>query len=230
MKTRNGLKSVAGGTSAGEAMKTMGIMQTRLGNQVGVHATTACELGLMGAEQSTKITIFITNNDPNPVVIPFGTPLGIADEVAFYPNLNPKLLATPVSLEWFNTLANLVDNQGVNATFLQAINKRFVRNPVYVSSMEIITDDTALGQQQRTQSMTHLLVPYNSVDDSRSRQGFFKPVYTEYTGNSVLDDKGVIFGDFTGILYTVLAGATANFNIVLQGVNVPTFKHNYSCK
>jgi len=224
------LKRVKGGTSAQEAMKTMGIMMQRKGQTISaIHSTSACELGLMGAQQSHVITIQITNNDAQPIIIPFGTPLALADEVAFYPNLNSKLLANPAATEWYNALGLLVDNQGVNATFLQAINKRFVRNPVYVSHMEVITDDTALGQQQRTQKVTRLLVPYNSVNDSRSQDGYFKPVYTEYTGNSVLDERGAIFSDFTGILYPLLAGSTASFNIVLQGVNVPTFKHNYTC-
>ena len=216
--------------SSADAMRTQGIFMTRKANNIGaMNSTTACELGLMGAEQSTKITIELTNNNAEAIIIPFGTPLGLADDVGFYPNLNGKLLSSPIASEWFNALADLVDNQGINATFLQAINKRFVRNPIYVANMEIVTDDTALGQQQRRQSTTRLLVPYNSVNDSRSQQGYYKPVFTEFTGNQVLDSKGVVFGDFTGILYPLLAGSTAGFNISLQGVNVPTFKHNTNC-
>lgn len=213
--------------STPEGMAKTGLAVTKNLVDAGtLNAVTANELALMKEGQSRMITLELTNNNASAIPIPFGTPLGDAVEQAFYPNVqaNLRIGGGPA---WYAALADLVDNQGVNATFLQAINKRFLRHAVYVSQIEVITQDNALGQQQRAEGIKRIVIPYNSVDDSCIKTGKFVPQFTEYTATTMLDKSGAVLGDFHGLLYTLLAGSTVKLNMYIQAIDTPTFKTVY---
>jgi hypothetical protein len=191
---------------------------------------TACSLGLNGEQQSSMITLSLTSADADIIPIPLGTPLGRVDEVDFYPDLRPKLIVNlAANTIWADAvvLANITDNQGVNATFLQAINRRFTRHGIYVNRLEVVTPDTALGQQQKAVSIQKIVVPYNSASDACVRTGKFVPQYTEYTGADVLNSEGAVVDEFNGIIYPLLAGSTVNMNIYIDAIDAPTFKKVY---
>jgi hypothetical protein len=190
---------------------------------------TACSLGLNGEKQSDMITLTLTNGNADTVPLPLGTPLGRADEVDFYPDLRPKLTIGATGQIWTNPaeLALLSDNQGINLTFFQAINRRLTRHGVYVNRIEVVTPDTALGQQQKAVSIQKIVVPYNSASDACVKTGKFVPQYTEYTGADILNKEGAVLDDFNGIIYPVLAGSTVNMNIYIDAIDAPTFKKVY---
>lgn len=217
--------------STPEGMAKTGLAVTKKlvdGNILG--SVTAQELNLMGDGQSQMITLEITNASAEVIPIPLGTPLGSNVEVDWYPNLASNLVVGATGFPWndpVNSLPVNSDNQGLGLTFLQAINARFLRHAVYVAQIEVITPDTALGQQQRSEKVRRIVIPYNSVDDSCIKTGKFVPQFTEYTATTMLDKSGAILGDFHGILYNMLAGSTAQFNIYLQAIDTPTFKSVY---
>lgn len=186
-------------------------------------STSASELSLMREGQSSMITFELTNNNLNAIPIPFGTPLGNVVEQAWYPNLQANL-SIGAGPEWYAALADLVDNQGVNATFLQAINARFLRHAAYIAQVEVITADTALGQAQRAEGIKRIVIPYNSVNDGCIKQGKFVPQFTEYTATTMLDKEGIVLGDFHGMLYTLLPGAKVSMNMYIQAIDTPCFK------
>ena len=194
-----------------------------------LNAVTSNELALMGDGQSNMITLQLNNATAEIIPIPLGTPLGSNVEQAWYPNLQSNLIVGATGITWFDPVGLAVnsDNQGLGLTFLQAINSRFLRHAVYVSQIEVITPDTALGQQQRSEKIRRIVIPYNSVDDSCIKTGKYVPQFTEYTATTMLDKKGAVLGDFHGILYNMLAGSTAQFNIYLQAIDTPTFKLTY---
>lgn len=188
---------------------------------------TACSLGLAGESQSDMITLSLTNNNADTIPIPIGTPLGRVDEVDFYPDLRPKLEIGATGQIWAQVLADIVDNQGANATFLQAINRRLTRHGIYVNRIEVVTPDTALGQQQKAVSVQKIVVPYNSASDACVKTGRFVPQYTEYTGADILSKNGAVLDEFNGLIYPVLSGSTVNMNIYIDAVDAPTFKKVY---
>jgi len=214
-----------GAQPTAEQMAQTGLAITKklVGNSM-LSTTSAGELALMGQGQSEMITLSLKNNDLTDIPIPFGTPLGSLVEQPLYPNLLPNLSIAGGNT-WFGALANLVDNQGANITFLQALNLRFLRHAVYVSQIEVITPNTALGEQQRAENVRRIIIPLNSVNDACIKTGKFVPQFTEYTATTILDKEGIVLGDFHGFLYTMLAGSEASFNIYLQAIDTPCFKN-----
>ncbi len=179
------------------------------------------EMTIAGKINSRYITLevdnasAVTNYD-----LMFGTPLGIAAEYTAVP------LNTSFPNIMFTGLADLSDNEGIGLNFLQLLNKRFVRKPVFVSHIEIITPDTAKGNSQRTESVRYYEVPYNSSTDSTTAAGKYIPVYTEFTGVSILGN-GVMIGEFSGFAYRILTQSNVKMNIFLAAIDTPTFIYKH---
>jgi hypothetical protein len=175
------------------------------------------ELKIAGGENSTKITLQLTNaNGGVAYDMVFGTPVGIATEYTAVP------FSSTLANIMFGGLGDISDQQGASIPFLQLLNKRFVRKPIYVSHMEVITPNTALGNDQKSEQITRFVVPYNSVTDSASASGSFVPQYTEYTAVNLLD-TGIILGEFSGFIYKLLASSTVKLNIFIKAIDTPTF-------
>ena len=196
----------------------------KLVNTAIVSAVASSDLSLMKEGQSKLITMTLLNNNIADCRIPFGTPLGSAGEVDFYPTAQANLTSGGLP-RWDTILADLVDNQGANATFLQALNKRLLRHALYVAQVEVITPDNALGQSQRAENITRMVIPLNSVTDSCVRAGAFVPQYTEYTGTLMFGEEGVVISDFHGFFYKLLAGSQVSMNFYLQAIDTPVFKN-----
>lgn len=199
-----------------EAVKTMAKAVStakRNGNKI----VAVEEMSIVGKMNSRVITLELDNASAVTIYdIIFGTPLGIATEYLSVP------LNTTFPNIMFTGLASLSDNQGLGLNFLQLLNKRFVRKPVYVSHVELITPDTAKGQSQKSESIKYFEVPYNSASDSFVGNGKYIPVYTEYTAVSILT-SGVMIGEFNGFAYRMLTQSNAKMNIYLAAIDTPTF-------
>jgi len=205
-----------------------GIDSAKKGTDTSAMGTcTACSLGLNGESQSDMITLQLENTSADPIPMPLGTPLGRADEVDFYPDLRPKLESGATGQIWAQLLANIEDNQGVNATFFQAINRRLTRHGIYAKRIEVVVPDTPLGQQQKAVSIQKIVIPYNSASDACVRTGKFVAQYTEYTGADILNSSGAVLDEFNGIVYPLLAGSTVSMNIYIDAIDAPTFKKVY---
>jgi len=175
------------------------------------------EMSIVGKINSRLITLKLKNNDAvNEYDIVFGTPIGIATEYLAVP------FNTTIPNIMFNGLAQLEDNQGVGLNFLQLLNKRFVRKPVYISHVELIAPNTAKGNSQKGESVKYFEVPYNSASDSSVGSGKFIPVYTEYTAVNILG-SGVMVGEFNGFYYKMLTSSEVTMNIYLAAIDTPTF-------
>lgn len=175
------------------------------------------EMSIVGRMNSNVITLELNNTDA--VVeydVVFGTPVGIASEY-----LDVPFSATIPNI-MFGGLGVLSDNQGLGLGFMQLLNKRFVRKPVFVSHIELIAPDTAKGQSQKSEVVKHFEVPYNSTSDSASASGKYIPVYTEYTAVTILG-KGVMIGEFNGFYYKLLTQSSVKMNIHLAAIDTPTF-------
>jgi hypothetical protein len=199
-----------------EAMKTLAgkvVQAKRSGNKI----VAVEEMSVAGKINSRYITLELNNASAVTAYdLIFGTPLGIADEYTAVP------LNTTFPDIMFTGLADLSDNEGVGLNFLQLLNKRFVRKPVYISHIEVITPDTAKGSSQRSESVRYFEVPYNSSSDSAIGQGKYIPVYTEFTGVTILG-SGVMVGEFNGFSYRLLTQSEAKLNIHLAAIDTPTF-------
>lgn len=177
------------------------------------------ELQFTGNENSKVITIEISNaNVGVDYDLVFGTPVGISGEYAAIP------FSSTLANIMFTGLADLSDNQGAGLAFLQMLNKRFVRNSVFVSHIEVITPDTATGSSQRSIAPRKFIVPYNSYSDSASIQGNYVPQWTQFTAISMLE-KGYVLGEFSGFSYTILRSSSVKLNIHLAAINTPTFMY-----
>ena len=175
------------------------------------------EMSMLGGMNSPVITLELENtNVATDYSMMFGTPLGIASEYLSVP------LNTTFPNIMFTGLADLVDNQGVGIPFLQLLNKRFVRKPVYISHVEVIAEDNATGQEQKSESVRYFDVPYNSATDSAIKSGKYTPVFTEYTAVTILG-AGVMAGEFNGFAYKLLATSKVRMNIYLAAIDTPTF-------
>jgi len=166
---------------------------------------------------SNVITLELNNADA--VVeydIVFGTPVGIGSEYAAVP------FSATIPNIMFGGLGVLSDNQGLGLDFMQLLNKRFVRKPVFVSHIELITPDTAKGQAQKSETVKFFEVPYNSTSDSASATSKYVPVYTEYTAVTIVG-KGVMVGEFNGFYYKLLTQSNVKMNIHLAAIDTPTF-------
>lgn len=177
------------------------------------------EMTINGKTNSSIITLTLANASAVTTYdMIFGTPVGIATEYTAVP------YATTLPAIMFTGLADLTDNQGASIPFLQLLNKRFVRKPVYVSHIEVITPDTALGNSQKSESVNRFLVPYNSATDTGSVSGSFIPQYTQYTAVAILD-KGIILGEFSGFSYKLLPLSSVKLNIYIASIDTPTFMY-----
>lgn len=179
------------------------------------------ELAVDNKAQSELITLSLLNTATDSggagkdVNIVLGTPLGVDSERDLVPYVVPN--------SYLDELANISDNQGAGAKFLQLINKRLLRHPALISSIEIITPNNASGQAQRTESLKHIIVPYNSANDTNSFTGAFVPQFTEYTASELLN-KPLVIGEFRGLIYKLKYNVQVNINIRLASVDVPNFK------
>jgi hypothetical protein len=182
----------------------------------GANRTVVSEQKVMGGRQSEIITLEVTNNNLAPVALVLGTPAGIQAEQAWHPNIVAQIGAIATDAQ---SAALVTDNQGVGATFIQALTSRLVRNQMFVEAIEIVTADNA----QRGNRLTTIEIPYNSATDSHLTAEKYIPVDTDYTGNSVLRGKGVILGEFTGVAYTLNVGVQVQINIKIGAVNSPSF-------
>lgn len=179
------------------------------------------EMSIVGKKNSRLITLKLKNtSDVNEYDVPFGTPVGIADEYLSVP------FATTIPNIMFNGLADMEDNQGAGLTFMQLLNKRFVRKPVFVSHIQVIAPDTAKGKSQLSESVVYFDVPYNSATDSSVGTGAYIPVYTEYTAVNILG-SGVMVGEFNGFYYKMLTSSEVTMNIHLAAIDTPTFQFKH---
>lgn len=204
------------GRKAVASMKNAVVSAKQRGNKI----VAVEEMSISGKINSNVITLELDNASAvNTYDVIFGTPLGIASEYLSVP------LNTTFPNIMFTGLGDLSDNQGLGLNFLQLLNKRFVRKPVYISHIELITPDTAKGQSQKSESIKYFEVPYNSASDSTVGNGKYIPVYTEYTAVSILT-SGLIIGEFMGFAYRMLTQSNAKMNIFLAAIDTPTFMYH----
>lgn len=185
---------------------------------------TVDELVLINRQNSDIITLQIVNTTPGgeedkDITIAFGTPLGVAEEYQNVP------LYSTIPNHFLDNLDYLTDNQGAQVPFLRLLDRRFIRNPIIVQQIEVITDDSAAGQTQATKQITMLEIPYNSATDSAKRIGAYVAKFTEFTATYLLN-RMIPFGDFVGSLYDVVTDADVLFNIHIAGISRPTFPIN----
>jgi hypothetical protein len=179
------------------------------------------EMSIVGKMNSRQINLELNNASAvTEYEIVFGTPVGIADEYADVP------FSATIPNIMFTGLADLSDQQGLGLGFMQLLNKRFVRKPVFISHIELITPDTAKGQSQKSETVKFFEVPYNSTTDTASVQGKYIPVYTEYTAVTILG-SGVMVGEFNGFYYKMLTQSNVKMNIYLAAIDTPTFMYNH---
>ena len=180
------------------------------------------EMSIAGKSNSNHINLKLKNNSAvTEYDIIFGTPVGLADEYQAIP------YSSTIPNIMFTGLADLEDNQGVGLDYLQELNKRFVRKPVYISHVELIAPDTSKGQSQKSEVVRYFEVPYNSFSDSASFSGKYIPVYTEYTAVTILG-AGVMVGEFMGFQYKLLTQSEVQMNIFLAAIDTPTFMYHGS--
>lgn len=166
---------------------------------------------------STFIRLALENNNATDNVnIVLGTPIGIATEYEAIP------MSDNIPNIMFDYLADMSDNQGPGLNFLQQLNKRFVRNAVLLSYIEVIVPDNATGTAQKAISPTMIEVPYNSASDSCVNSGLYNATFTEYTGVSILA-QGYILSDFTGFYYEIPFGSKPKLNIHIAAIDNPVF-------
>lgn len=178
------------------------------------------EMAIAGKTNSNIINLELDNADAAiDFDIVFGTPLGIAAEYLSIP------ANTTIPNIMFTGLGVLSDQQGVGLPFLQELNIRFVRKPIYISHIEVITPTGAVGQSQKSEVVTYFEVPYNSASDSSSASGKYVPVYTEYTAVTILG-SGVMVGEFMGFRYKLLALSNVKMNIHIAAIDTPTFQYH----
>jgi hypothetical protein len=185
--------------------------------QVGQNVAAIEEMTVNGKTNSDKITMQVVNASAvNTYDLVFGTPVGIADEYTAVP------YSTTLPNIMFTGLADLSDNQGVGIPFLQLVNKRIVRKPIYVSHIEVITPNNPTGNSQKSEPVTKFVVPYNSATDNAAINGSYIPQYTEYTAVSLLD-SGMVLGEFSGFHYSIIPLGDIKLNIYISAIDTPTF-------
>ena len=180
------------------------------------------EMGCAGSSNSKVITLQLANASVTETYnLVFGTPLGIANEYEAV----PLQTAYPNLMFKGGGLTDLSDNQGIGLKFLQLINKRLVRHACYISHIEVITPANALGNSQKSESVTRFTVPFNSASDTCTSAGNFVPQFTEYTGVTILDG-GIVLGEFTGFIYNILPLSTMKLNIHIASIDAPVFGYS----
>jgi len=197
------------------------------------------EMKLVGRQNSTILTLLINNEGyldsespavlhKSDVTIGFGTPLNSRLEASLLPdNLISDAdkfwlaenSAVGVGVDFFKYLQ---DNIGTNMDFLKLLNERFLRHPVLVRQIEVITADDPIGQKQKGIAIKRITVPYNSASDSAVSAGAYIPLFTQYTAVQLLT-KPIILGEFTGFLYKILQDASVQMNIYLEAIDQANF-------
>jgi len=195
------------------------------------------EMKLVGRQNSTILTLLINNEGyldsespavlhKSDVTIGFGTPLNSRLEASLLPDnlisdADKFWLAenSAVGVDFFKYLQ---DNIGTNMDFLKLLNERFLRHPVLVRQIEVITADDPIGQKQKGIAIKRITVPYNSASDSAVSAGAYIPLFTQYTAVQLLT-KPIILGEFTGFLYKILQDASVQMNIYLEAIDQANF-------
>lgn len=175
------------------------------------------ELQAMNCQNSKIITLSVANGTGATASLVLGTPIGNPLESDNYATEKTRI-GNPIATD-APTSAAITDNRGVGATFIAGLNQRFMRNPIFVNNIKVVTDSDA----QRQESVQVIEVPYNSASDSRLKAQEFIPVDTEYTG-IVNANQGAVLGEFYGIVYDLLDGVTTKFNIEIAAHDVANFK------
>ena len=183
------------------------------------------ELKLINAINSDIVTLVVENTDTADHLLVFGTPLGVVED---YKNqaIYGQLPADSHFLDAMGTTSiegHLInDNLGADAKFIKTLNNRFLRHPVIVSQTEVITSNDTLGNKQATEQFKKVIIPLNSASDSSQSSGAFVPRYTEYTA-TLLQNGALIFGEFSGVIYKLFAGAKVQINFYIAGIDRPQF-------
>ena len=195
------------------------------------------EMKLVGRQNSTILTLLINNEGyldsespavlhKSDVTIGFGTPLNSRLEASLLPdNLisdADKFWLAENSAAGVDFFKYLQDNMGTNMDFLKLLNERFLRHPVLVRQIEVITADDTIGQKQKGIAIKRITVPYNSASDSAVSAGAYIPLFTQYTAVQLLT-KPIILGEFTGFLYKILQDASVQMNIYLEAIDQANF-------
>ena len=170
------------------------------------------EMTINGGEQSSIVTIPLTNSGGSDLTLVLGTPLGSVSE---YQN---EELYSVITNHFLDNLDNLTAD---SVKRIINMNERMLRHPYLIGQIEVVTTDDATGVSQRSQKITELFVPANTIDSVR-KGGAYVPQNTFITGASLLN-KAKTFGEFYGIAYVIKAGATVNFNFYLGGIDTPQF-------
>lgn len=196
-------------------IKAIGVVQKDSKAKQGAAYATSEECD--GCKVGKKIIISLKNlSTTNTKRIFFGTPFGVSDEAVLIPSIWSPIVAA--SKDWDRDLSKLEDNFGLEAKFLQLINKRFLRRAVLVHQMQMITDN----ELQRQESLIKYNVPLNAPD-AHSNADAFQAVYTEYNGTQMIQEP-VVFGDFGGVAFDLLPDTEVRLNIMVSAVDSLTFK------
>lgn len=162
------------------------------------------------------IKLQISNAAVSDVYIPFGTLLGIngGTTTTIFPQYTG-------ANGLFGNLASITDNIATSAPYIQDLNKMIFSRPLVVSGFEVITDDDALGIEQRKETLTLIDYPAQ-VEDSKAKKGDFISTYVEVTSAQVLSSP-VTFGMLKGGVYKMLALSSVYINITIGAIDTPNF-------
>ncbi len=210
MKTRRSAQLTPQDLARQNMAQTVKMVENSRMNKASAVLITEDELALEGLQQNDLITLQVENTDIVEQVLAFGTPLGNPEEAALVPLTIADFFIKAGAIN-----VKLLDQQGGGLPFLELLNRRFQRHAVLLSSIEVITDSSALGEKQREEQITRIIVPENSASDSSTKSGAFIPQFTEYTASELLNK---------GIVCKVLAGSKVSFNMHVAAVDIPNFK------
>ena len=183
------------------------------------------EASMSNVAQSKIITLELTNNTSEKKKFFFGTPLSIDSEAASIKAIWDQIpdgekwnVINPPGVEGLG-LEQIEDNNGNNAEFYQEINKRFIRRPVLVDSITVVTT----SETQRSVSPKKVNVPAN-IGDASEMSMEFKGVYTEFNEVQLIFEP-IALGEFTGISYQIGAGVQCKMNFHLAAIDSTVFKY-----
>ncbi len=182
------------------------------------------EASMSNVAQSKIITLDLTNGTNSKKKFFFGTPLSSQFEA---PAIKAIWDQIPDDIKWSTKnqgdstsgLELITDNNGADAEFYQEINKRFIRRPVLVDSITVITT----SETQRSVSPKKVNVPAN-IGDASENSMEFKGVYTEFNEVQLIFEP-IALGDFTGISYEIGAGIQCKINFHLASIDSTVFKY-----
>ena len=182
------------------------------------------EASMSNVAQSKIITLDLTNGTNSKKKFFFGTPLSSKFEA---PAIKAIWDQIDDDIKWSNkTQSNgsdglplIEDNNGANAEFYQEINKRFIRRPVLVDSITVVTT----SETQRSVSPKKVNVPAN-IGDASEMSMEFNGVYTEFNEVQLIFEP-IALGEFTGISYQIGAGVQCKMNFHLAAIDSTVFKY-----